>query len=91
MPEILILRAGTNNIKDDDPKTLASKICSLKDFIEELSLEIRVIVSSLTVRTDFQGAIWKIEQVNHILSRSVRNMINNCNIDRFHLNSSKLH
>ena len=47
------------------------------DFIEELSPETRVIVSSLTVRTDFQGAIRKIGEVNHILSRSlrVRNMI----------------
>ena len=90
-PEILILHVGTNNIRDDDPKTLVDKICSLKDFIEELSPETRVIVSSLIVRTDFQGAIRKIEEVNHILSRSLRNMINNRNIDRFYLNSSKLH
>ena len=69
----------------------ADKICSLKDIIEELTPETRVIGSSLTVRTDFQGAIQKIEEVNHILSRSLRNMINNRNIDRFHLNSSKLH
>ena len=90
-PEILILHVGTNNIRDDDPQTLADKICSLKDFIEELSPETRVIVSSLTVRTDFQGAIQKVEEVNHILSRSLRNMINNRNIARFYLNSSKLH
>ena len=90
-PEILILHVGTNNIRDDDPKTLVDKICSLKDFIEESSPETRVIVSSLVVRTDFQGAIRKIEEVNHILSRSLRNMINNRNIDRFYLNSSKLH
>ena len=89
-PENLILHAGTNNIRDDDPNTLADKICSLKVFIEELSPETRVTVSSLTVRTDFQGAIRKIEEVNHILSRSLRNMINNRSIDRFHLNSSKL-
>ena len=90
-PEILILHVGTNNIRDDDPKTLVDKICSLKDFISELSPETRVIVSSLIVRTDFQGAIRKIEEVNHILSRSLRNMIKNRNIDRFYLNSSKLH
>ena len=62
-PKILILHAGTNNIRDDDTKTLIDKICSLKDFIEELSPETRVIVSSLTVRTDFQGAIRKIEEL----------------------------
>ena len=50
-----------------------------------------MIVCSLTVRTDFQGAIQKIKEVNHILSRSLRNMISNCNIARFYLNSSKLH
>ena len=33
----------------------------------------------------------KIEEVYHILSRSLRNMINNLNTDRFYLNSSKLH
>ena len=56
-----------------------------------MSPETGVIVSSLIVRSDFQGAIRKIEEVNHILSRSLRNMINNHNIDRFYLNSSKLH
>ena len=50
-----------------------------------------MIVSSLTVQTDFQGAIQKIEELNHILLRSLRNMINNHNIDRFYPNSSKLH
>ena len=44
-----------------------------------------MIVSSLTVRTDFQGAIQKTEEVNHILLRSLRNMINIHNIDRFYL------
>ena len=43
----------TNNIRVDNPQTLADKICSLKDFIEELSPETRVIVFSLTARTDF--------------------------------------
>ena len=46
-PQILFLHVGTNNIRDDDPKILAEKICSLKDFIEELGPETCVIVSSL--------------------------------------------
>ena len=66
------------------------KLLDLKERIEELHPNTNVILSTLTLRTDNPELESRAKQVNELLFRSGIDIVNNDNIEHYHLNNSDL-
>ena len=94
-PEEIILRVGTNDLKDSDFRKVAERIVDLGNLIEAESPNTKVTISNLLPRTDDLALNSKAKQVNNILrmfaNQNKRKIIPHPNITGEHLNSSGLH
>ena len=64
-PDSVILHVGTNNLKNDDPNTVAEKIINLCETIVRESPTTKVAISELTPRTDAKDDVQeKVLKVN---------------------------
>ena len=92
-PDTLIIHVGTNDLRNvEDDKQVADNIINLAIHCNQEN-EIPIIISSLTCREDRHKE--RIKKVNEDLKAKCqeRNIgfMDNDNINRYHLNSSKLH
>ena len=96
-PQVLFLACGTNSLfpKDSNeamsPADVVAKLREIRDTIQGEFPTTKVIISSLIVRNDRDGANDKISEVNSLLYESGMEFIDHPNITLEHLNGSKLH
>ena len=70
-PDALIIHCGTNNLRKDDPETIAKKITDIA--LKSKRTVKNVAVSSILVRGDSDLIEWKRLQVNSLLMKSLAN------------------
>ena len=96
-PQALFLACGTNSLLPKDssdamsPADVAAKLREIRDTIQGEFPTTRVIISTLIVRNDCDGAMEKISEVNTLIHQSGMEFIDHPNITVEHLNGSKLH
>ena len=94
-PDKLILHAGTNNLRNSSPRTIADSIVNLAAKIKEESSNTDVGISGLLVRNDNTDLASKVNLVNKILfdycNLNQIPFLGNTNINTSHLNSRGLH
>ena len=92
-PEGIIIHSGTNNLRNEDPNTVANKI--IQTALNAKRRNPCVAVSSLIVRTDSSELEGKRQAVNQLLRKTLRSMdialIENDNINERHLDRWGLH
>ena len=95
-PENIILHFGTNNSVNKTYRNILSVILSLKNFIEKLRPECKVILSNMIYRSDNGKASLAVKNVNdHLDALNIdvvdnRNIVGNClNNSGLHLNSTR--
>lgn len=67
-PDTIILHAGTNNLKTDDPHAVAEKLIKLCETVERESPDSMIAISELTHRTDSKDNVPlqdKVQKVNN--------------------------
>ena len=95
--DVIIVHAGTNNLRDSTPKDLTETVVNTLDKIQKSNPTARVAFSSIFKRNDDQSLNIKGKKVNELLEEklSIRGMdiINNNNVlysnlwqDGLHLN-----
>ena len=94
-PKNFIIHTGTNDLKSENPLTVAENIISLSEFIEKEYPETQLAISLLTTRQDSPDLEKKRLAVNKEIRSFARtrdlNIISHDNIDSTCLNERKLH
>ena len=70
-PDALIIHCGTNDLRKDDPETIAKKITDIA--LKSKRTFKNVAVSSILARGDSDLMEWKRLQVNSLLMKSLAN------------------
>ena len=94
-PERIILHIGTNDLKSKSPDILAQSVADLGEAIKRGNKDIKLTFSSIIIRNDEAGIAEKVTCYNELLNKLCAkhnwDVIDNKNIDRFHLNNCGTH
>ena len=96
-PQVLFIACGTNSLFPKNssdamsPTDVAAKLREVRDTIQREFPSTKVILSTLIVRDDVDGASEKISEVNSLIHQSGAEFIDHPNITLEHLNGSKVH
>ena len=94
-PERIILHIGTNDLKSKFPDILAQSVAGLGEAIKRGNKDIKLTFSSIIIRNDEAGIAEKVTCYNELLNKLCAkhnwDVIDNKNIDRFHLNNYGTH
>ena len=92
-PDVCIIHAGTNDLKNKDELSIVEKIVEVKELIEKISPRTKTVISTLTNRYDSEELLFKVKNVNNKLKQLYPNedLIDNDNLDQSTVNRSGLH
>jgi hypothetical protein len=94
-PEKIVLHIGTNNLRNDDAKSVADGITNLAHSIQQQCPDIEIIVSGVITRSDDMSASSRVRETNKLVKsmcdQNDWNFIPNSNIKNTHLNVRGLH
>ena len=89
-PENIVLHIGTNNLRNDDAKSVADGITNLAHSIQQQCPDIEIIVSGVITRSDDMSASSRVRETNKLVKsmcdQNDWNFIPNSNIKNTHLN-----
>ena len=92
-PDVCIIHAGTNDLKNKDELSIVENIVEVKELIEKISPRTKTVISTLTNRYDSEELLFKVKNVNNKLKQLYPNedLIDNDNLDQSSVNRGGLH
>lgn len=94
-PREIILHAGTNDVRDSSPRTVAEKLVDLGNLVSSSSPNTKVTISALTQRFDEESLGRKVTECNKIIksfcNQNGWGLVQHQNIDLSCVNGHKLH
>ena len=90
-PSNLIIHAGTNDAKKFTSREILDQLLNLKKFVSEQVPDCKVIISTLTVRSDDGKAGLTVNQLTNHLRQLKTDIVDNTNITSRHIGINGLH
>ena len=94
-PREIILHAGTNDLRDSSPRTVAEKLVDVGNLVSSSSPNAKVTISALTQRFDEESHGRKVTECNKIIksfcNQNGWGLVQHQNIDLSCVNGHKLH